>query len=205
METVGSRMRKLREEKGLTIDQVCERTGVSKGFLSDAENGNRNMSSQNLLKIANELNASLDYLLRGADVAAQDMHKDIHTFTSGATSSHKTDRFDFLPRIFLERSAKRWELGLKSHGEFNYRKGFTDKQFIVDRINHIQMHFMMFLAPQNEAEFNDDNLAAMAWGIAFLMELQKSTAGRKLLIEIMAERSNALILDVISGKPIWGE
>jgi transcriptional regulator with XRE-family HTH domain len=70
MDTVGKRIRKLREEKGLTIDQVCERTGISKGFLSDAENGNRNMSSQNMLKIANELNASLDYLLRGADVAS---------------------------------------------------------------------------------------------------------------------------------------
>jgi transcriptional regulator with XRE-family HTH domain len=69
METVGSRIRKLREEKGLTIDQVSERTGISKGFLSDTENSNRNMSSQNILKIANELNASLDYLLRGGEVA----------------------------------------------------------------------------------------------------------------------------------------
>jgi transcriptional regulator with XRE-family HTH domain len=67
METVGSRIRKLREAKGFTIEQVSERTGISKGFLSDTENGNRNMSSQNLLKIANELNASLDYLLRGGE------------------------------------------------------------------------------------------------------------------------------------------
>ncbi|MCE5311467.1 MAG: helix-turn-helix domain-containing protein [Acidobacteriales bacterium] len=69
MDTVGKRIRKLREEKRLTLDQLSERTGISKGFLSDAENGNRNMSSQNLLKIANELNASLDFLLRGAEVA----------------------------------------------------------------------------------------------------------------------------------------
>jgi transcriptional regulator with XRE-family HTH domain len=68
METTGQRIRKLREDKGLTLDQLSERAGISKGFLSDAENGNRNMSSQNILKIANELNASLDYLLRGADV-----------------------------------------------------------------------------------------------------------------------------------------
>ena len=70
METVGSRIRKIREDKGLTIDQLSARTGISKGFLSDTENGNRNMSSQNILKIANELNASLDYLLRGADVTS---------------------------------------------------------------------------------------------------------------------------------------
>lgn len=69
MDTVGDRIRKLRQEKRLTLDQLSERTGISKGFLSDAENGNRNVSSQNLLKIANELNASLDYLLRGTDTA----------------------------------------------------------------------------------------------------------------------------------------
>lgn len=69
MDTVGERIRKLRQDKRLTLDQLSERTGISKGFLSDAENGNRNVSSQNLLKIANELNASLDYLLRGTDTA----------------------------------------------------------------------------------------------------------------------------------------
>lgn len=69
MDTVGDRIRKLRQDKRFTLDQLSERTGISKGFLSDAENGNRNVSSQNLLKIANELNASLDYLLRGTDAA----------------------------------------------------------------------------------------------------------------------------------------
>jgi transcriptional regulator with XRE-family HTH domain len=69
VETVGDRIRKLRQEKRITLDVLSARTGISKGFLSDAENGNRNLSSQNLLKIANVLNASLDYLLRGTDTA----------------------------------------------------------------------------------------------------------------------------------------
>lgn len=69
METVGNRIRKLREKKKITLEVLSERTGISKGFLSDAETGNRNLSSQNLLKIANAINASLEYLLRGADAA----------------------------------------------------------------------------------------------------------------------------------------
>ena len=69
MESVGSRIRKLREMKDLTLETLSERTGISKGFLSDAENGKRNVSSQNLLKIANELNGSLEFLLRGTDAA----------------------------------------------------------------------------------------------------------------------------------------
>lgn len=69
MDTVGQRIRKLREEKKITLDQMSERTGISKGFLSDAETNNRNLSSQNMLKIANVLNASLEYLMRGAEDA----------------------------------------------------------------------------------------------------------------------------------------
>lgn len=65
IDTVGKRIRKLREDKKITLETLSEHTGISKGFLSDAETGNRNVSSQNLLKIANALNASLEYLLRG--------------------------------------------------------------------------------------------------------------------------------------------
>ena len=46
-------------------EQLAERAGLSKGFLSDLENNKRNIGSQNLLKIANVLGASVDYLLRG--------------------------------------------------------------------------------------------------------------------------------------------
>lgn len=46
-------------------DQLAERAGLSKGFLSDVENNKRNIGSQNLLKLANVLGASVDYLLRG--------------------------------------------------------------------------------------------------------------------------------------------
>ena len=67
MQTVGSRIRKLREQRKFTLDQLSTKTGISKGFLSDAENGNRNISSQNMIKIANALNASLEYLLRGVE------------------------------------------------------------------------------------------------------------------------------------------
>jgi len=69
IETVGNRIRKLREEKNVTLETLSEHTGISKGFLSDAETGNRNVSSQNLLKIANALNASLEYLMRGTPAA----------------------------------------------------------------------------------------------------------------------------------------
>ena len=65
MPSAGDRIREIREAKRLTQDQLAERTRISKGFLSDVENGKRNVSSEYLLRIANALNASVDYLLRG--------------------------------------------------------------------------------------------------------------------------------------------
>lgn len=65
VETTGDRIRKIREKKGLTQERLAEACGISKGFLSDVENNNRNISSQKLLNVANALGASLEYLLRG--------------------------------------------------------------------------------------------------------------------------------------------
>lgn len=65
MPTVGDRIRQIREDMEINQEQLAERAGLSKGFLSDVENGKRNIASENLLKVANVLGASVDYLLRG--------------------------------------------------------------------------------------------------------------------------------------------
>ncbi len=65
MATAGDRIREIREKLKMTQDQLAESAKISKGFLSDVENGKRNLSSEYLLKIANALGASVDYLLQG--------------------------------------------------------------------------------------------------------------------------------------------
>ena len=65
MATTGDRIREVRDALGMTQDVLAETAGISKGFLSDVENNNRNISSEYLLRIANVLGASIDYLLRG--------------------------------------------------------------------------------------------------------------------------------------------
>ena len=63
--TIGERIREIREKRGMTQDQLATKADISKGFLSDVENDKRNIGSQGLLRIANELGASVDYLLAG--------------------------------------------------------------------------------------------------------------------------------------------
>jgi transcriptional regulator with XRE-family HTH domain len=65
MATAGDRIREFRKDLGWTLDNLAEKTKLSKGFLSDLEGNKRNASTENVLKIANAMGASLDYLLRG--------------------------------------------------------------------------------------------------------------------------------------------
>jgi transcriptional regulator with XRE-family HTH domain len=72
MPTVGERIREIREKRGMTQDKLAEAAGLSKSFLSEVENDKSNISSQILLRIANELGASMDYLLDGTVKEALD-------------------------------------------------------------------------------------------------------------------------------------
>jgi transcriptional regulator with XRE-family HTH domain len=71
MPTVGDRIKEFRESLGWTQETLAEKAGLSKGFLSDVENNKRDISSSNVLKIANTMGASLDFLLRGELVTRQ--------------------------------------------------------------------------------------------------------------------------------------
>lgn len=65
MAGVGERIRKRRLKLGWTQEQLCQKAGISKGFLSDLENDKRSVSAENLLDIARALSLSLDYLMTG--------------------------------------------------------------------------------------------------------------------------------------------
>ena len=65
METVGQRLRYIRDQRNLTLDRLGQMAGVSKSFLWGVENNKSGISGEKLLRVANALGASLDFLLRG--------------------------------------------------------------------------------------------------------------------------------------------
>jgi transcriptional regulator with XRE-family HTH domain len=70
---LGERIARLRERKGLTQKVLADRAGFSVTYLSEIESGkDRNVSSAKLLRIADELGASLDYLMRGVETAVRE-------------------------------------------------------------------------------------------------------------------------------------
>jgi len=61
---LGEKLQKLRKEKGLTLDQLAERTGSSKSYIWELENKKPpRPSADKLSKIATELGVTMEYLL----------------------------------------------------------------------------------------------------------------------------------------------
>lgn len=60
---IGTKIRAIRNRKKITIAQMCEATGLSKGFISNVENNNTSPSISTLSTIADYLGVPLPYLL----------------------------------------------------------------------------------------------------------------------------------------------
>jgi transcriptional regulator with XRE-family HTH domain len=65
--SLGSRVADIRASNGMLQKDLADKAGISVGFLSEVENGRRTPGAEVLLRIADALGASLDYLLRGEE------------------------------------------------------------------------------------------------------------------------------------------
>lgn len=61
----GARIRRQREQLGLTQEQLGEACELSASFVGHIERGSRKLSVESLYKLASVLNVSADYLLFG--------------------------------------------------------------------------------------------------------------------------------------------
>ena len=64
---IGVRIRDLRRERGLTQDDLADRGGVSRSAVAQWETGRSGQVTDNLSRIADALDASVEYLLHGND------------------------------------------------------------------------------------------------------------------------------------------
>jgi len=61
---IGARLRRLREQKGLTLHELSQRSGVSLAHISEIERGRSTASLKTLEKLASALEVSTSYLLQ---------------------------------------------------------------------------------------------------------------------------------------------
>lgn len=65
---LGERIREIRKVKGLTREQLATRAELSVKFIYEVENGKKGLSVDSLMKIANALSCSCDYILLGETI-----------------------------------------------------------------------------------------------------------------------------------------
>ncbi|WP_413382698.1 helix-turn-helix domain-containing protein [Alkalihalobacillus sp. 1P02AB] len=79
---IGTKIRAIRNRKKITIAQMCEKTGLSKGFISNVENNNTSPSISTLSTIADFLKVPLPYLLLEKKQHMRVVRKDARTNSS---------------------------------------------------------------------------------------------------------------------------
>ena len=62
---IGKRIRQIRESQGKTREQIAEVAEISQQFLFYIETGQKSMTAKTIVNLANSLNVTTDYLLRG--------------------------------------------------------------------------------------------------------------------------------------------
>ncbi|GAO52950.1 helix-turn-helix domain-containing protein [Novosphingobium sp. MD-1] len=78
---LGDRIRALRKERGLTLDQLAEQSGSSKSYIWELENKNPpRPSAEKLIKIADKLGTTIEFLLEGDASQSPDAAADAHFY-----------------------------------------------------------------------------------------------------------------------------
>lgn len=70
---LGARIRQERQKHNLTQERLAEKIDVSHAYIGQIERGERSLSLDTLVKLANQLGVTIDYLLSEA-IEIQDSH-----------------------------------------------------------------------------------------------------------------------------------
>ena len=79
LKEVGRRIANQRKLKGYTQEKLAEKVDLTVGYLSGIESGNKVASLKNMLKIANVLEMSLDFMLL-TDITTDDVKNEKYIF-----------------------------------------------------------------------------------------------------------------------------
>lgn len=100
-DTIGTRLKIIRESKSLKISQVSEKTGISKGNISTIENDKTKPSADALMKLSKLYGVTTDWILFGQ--------------TPGEAGSKSDGLSVVVPNlelgVYFSRIAKIWEQG----------------------------------------------------------------------------------------------
>lgn len=99
---VGNRIKRIRQEKGITREKLSEIIGISTMYLGQLERGERRGGINNYIEIANTLNLSLDYLFFNEIYTNEIIDNKILQEISSIIESLDKDKKDLFLNIVLD-------------------------------------------------------------------------------------------------------
>jgi transcriptional regulator with XRE-family HTH domain len=133
MKSLGERIKRARLEKNWTQETLSSKAGISKGFLSDLENGKRNVGAENLLDIAGALGLSLDYLMKGDEMAPPPADVYIPAALSDLAADEHLTFKQTLALLQMERQIVAHRTGVRSQekSDFDWKRFYQSvKEYI---------------------------------------------------------------------------
>lgn len=89
LEFVGNKIKERRKEKGISQGQLADMAGVSLPYISDIENGKKNISISILMSIAEVLEVTPNYLLGVSPTGSATLFDEIEPVFSNCTDAEK--------------------------------------------------------------------------------------------------------------------
>lgn len=74
---IGKRIKSERKKQGISQEELCNQAGITQGFLSSIENGNKSFSVYVANQICCVLNITIEYLLYGKKIVYGNFESDV--------------------------------------------------------------------------------------------------------------------------------
>lgn len=103
MANFGEKLRKLRQEKKLSLDEMAEATNSSKSFLWELEKGTKNPSAEKLAELAKFFGVTLDYLMDKEDSRSLDTATEIFNRVNNLSLEDQEKVNQFIKIMFSEK------------------------------------------------------------------------------------------------------
>lgn len=100
MESIGKRIKEVRQQNKLSIEQIAKMLNISSSFVALIESGKRRMGLDTLIKFSKLFNISLDYLIFGDKRQDIVNKKDISTLMSDLREEEADMLYSFIQKLF---------------------------------------------------------------------------------------------------------
>lgn len=118
--TLGPKIRDLRLRKGMTVQQLADASGLSKGFISQVENGHTRPSLSTLQGLAESLSTSVAYLVVSAETAPHVVRRAERRKVSVRGNTSKVEILSAQPPRNLELAIAELPPGLSAEGKLHF-------------------------------------------------------------------------------------